>query len=260
MPESEFTVITPLDRPDYRDLIGEVVYDVWPEFMLNDEIGGQYWSALFTEFAEYQFALLNQAGVIAAFANSAPLRWTEPLEELPDDGWDWAMIQSAADRVEGNEPTALCGLQIAVTPDYQRHGLSRVMLDHMVGVARSHGLPQVVIPVRPSMKSRYPLTPIERYITWQREDGLPFDPWLRVHVRSGGRIVKPCTNAMRIDGSVTEWEAWTDIRFPESGDYIVPGALTPVHMDVEQDTGLYVEPNVWVVHEVADADQASGER
>lgn len=40
------------------------------------------------------------------------------------------------------------------------------------------------------------------------------------------------------------------MRFPESGEYIVEGALVPVEMDVERDRGTYVEPNVWMVHEV----------
>ncbi len=38
------------------------------------------------------------------------------------------------------------------------------------------------------------------------------------------------------------------MRFPESGQYIVPGALVPVEIDRENDTGRYVEPNVWMKH------------
>jgi hypothetical protein len=30
----------------------------------------------------------------------------------------------------------------------------------------------------------------------------------------------------------------------------VPGALEPVEMDVEADTGVYVEPNVWMHHAI----------
>jgi hypothetical protein len=28
----------------------------------------------------------------------------------------------------------------------------------------------------------------------------------------------------------------------------VPGALVPVEVDHERDDGLYIEPNVWMVH------------
>jgi hypothetical protein len=38
------------------------------------------------------------------------------------------------------------------------------------------------------------------------------------------------------------------MALPESGVYIVPGALVPIEIDREQDEGVYVEPNVWMVH------------
>ena len=53
---------------------------------------------------------------------------------------------------------------------------------------------------------------------------------------------------MRIPGTVAQWEEWTGVAFPESGPYVVPGALVPVEIDRERDEGLYVEPNVWMVH------------
>jgi hypothetical protein len=56
---------------------------------------------------------------------------------------------------------------------------------------------------------------------------------------------------MTITGPVAAWEGWTDMRFPDSGPYIVPGALTPVTIDREADKGIYVEPNVWMLHEIA---------
>ena len=53
---------------------------------------------------------------------------------------------------------------------------------------------------------------------------------------------------MTITGTVSEWEAWTGMPFPDSGEYVVPGALVPVSIDRELDRGRYVEPNVWVLH------------
>jgi hypothetical protein len=34
------------------------------------------------------------------------------------------------------------------------------------------------------------------------------------------------------------------------GDYIVNNALVPVRVDREKNIGRYIEPNVWVVHNV----------
>ncbi|AQZ62322.1 hypothetical protein BKM31_13375 [[Actinomadura] parvosata subsp. kistnae] len=36
--------------------------------------------------------------------------------------------------------------------------------------------------------------------------------------------------------------------FPDSGSYVVPGALAPVMIDRQHDRGELVEPNVWVQH------------
>lgn len=55
---------------------------------------------------------------------------------------------------------------------------------------------------------------------------------------------------MKVTGSVVEWEKWAGMRFPESGEYVVEGALVPVSMDIERDVGVYVEPNVWMRHPV----------
>jgi hypothetical protein len=38
------------------------------------------------------------------------------------------------------------------------------------------------------------------------------------------------------------------MRFPESGNYVVPGALQPVEIDRERDEGVYEDPNVWMNH------------
>ena len=91
--------------------------------------------------------------------------------------------------------------------------------------------------------------PIERYMTWRRHDGLPFDPWLRLHERLGGQMLTPCPGSVRITGTVAEWESWAGMAFPESGEYVVPGALSLVRIDRERDVGEHIEPNVWVRHD-----------
>ncbi len=108
--------------------------------------------------------------------------------------------------------------------------------------------------VRPTWKERYPLVPIERYARWTREDGLPFDPWIRLHVKLGGRIVRGVPHAMTIPGTVSEWESWTEMSFPESGDYVVPRGAALVSIDRERDQGIYHDPNVWVVHDLTAAE------
>jgi hypothetical protein len=117
-----------------------------------------------------------------------------------------------------------------------------------VGQSRRHA--RLIAPVRPSRKADYPLSDIDRYINWTDDGMLPFDPWLRVHARVGAKTVKVCHRSMTIRGTVAEWRAWTGRPYPESGKYVVSGALNPIDIDLIADQGIYVEPNVWMVHEL----------
>jgi hypothetical protein len=142
----------------------------------------------------------------------------------------------------------LCALQIIIAPECRSQGLSSRMIERMAEIGRDHGLDTLIAPVRPNLKHRYPLASMERYIAWRRSDGTHLDPWLRTHERLGATIAKVAPQSMRIPGSVGQWEEWTEMTFPETGAYVVPGALVPVEIDRERDQGLYVESNVWMVH------------
>jgi hypothetical protein len=124
------------------------------------------------------------------------------------------------------------------------------MLDGMREIAVAEGLGDLVAPIRPSWKERYPLTPIERYATSTTTEGLPFDPWMRVHARLGAEILKPEPQSLLISGDVESWERWTGLFFPETADYVFARGLTTVHIDRQADTGVYWEPNVWMRHKV----------
>jgi hypothetical protein len=151
-------------------------------------------------------------------------------------------------------PTVLCALQILIAPECRGQGLSSRMIERMREIGRAHGLDTLIAPVRPNLKHRYPLTPIESYIAWRRPDGTLLDPWLRTHERLGAEIVKVAPESMRVAGTVAEWEQWAEMAFPETGSYVVPGALVPVEIDRERDEGLYLEPNVWMVHSPSPAE------
>ena len=74
--------------------------------------------------------------------------------------------------------------------------------------------PRVIAPVRPTLKPRYPLSPIEEFARWTRPDGAPLDPWLRTHWRLGARIIATAPRSQTMTGTVAEWQAWTGMAFP----------------------------------------------
>lgn len=251
MTGSEYITITSSENPDLVQSTQKRIGAEWPEFMLHDPVADGL-DDCYVKLPGFQFVLVERASsAVVAIANSIPLAYEGTIEDLPDEGWDWALTKGLEDFAAQKRPCLLCALQIVVFSEGRGKGISRHAVEAMRQIARNHGLTDLVAPVRPSQKSQYPLTPIEKYIRWTNGEGLPTDAWLRVHARLGARIIKPCPQAMTIKGTVAEWESWTGMRFPESGPYVVPGALIPVEIDRKADLGTYIEPNVWMHHPLA---------
>jgi hypothetical protein len=60
------------------------------------------------------------------------------------------------------------------------------------------------------------------YLAMYKADGTVFDPWVRLHLALGAQQLHVCERAMSIQ---MPWEEW-----------------------IQYGSGLYVEPNVWMVH------------
>jgi hypothetical protein len=157
------------------------------------------------------------------------------------------------DRVHQTRPTALVALGAIVDPAHRGQGYSERLVRSMRGLAAEQGLASLLAPVRPTAKAEHPRMPMEEYVRWTRPDGSPFDPWIRVHWRLGAEALAIAPSTLVVEGSVTEWERWTGVTFPASGEYDVPGALQPVRIDRRLDRGRYEEPNLWMRHEAAAA-------
>jgi hypothetical protein len=239
-PVESFTVA---ERPDLAEPAWELTRDVFPEYNNHGDVLNRYWGRLTEELPDFQFHLVGDDGEILARARTIPIRWNGSVEDLPA-GIDGAIARGFDE--EG--ANVLCALVIMIPRALQARGLSSAALAAMLELTRKHGLGSLIAPVRPSWKERYPLVPIERYAEWRRADGLLFDPWLRVHERLGAVVLKPEARSLRITGAIAEWEGWTGMSFPESGDYWFPGGLATVKIDREADEGAYWEPNVWMRH------------
>lgn len=241
-------VVTAAARPDLWRAAETAFRDAWPEYNLHGDVSGQYFGALVPRYAQYQFLVWDaHAERAVARGRTIPFTWDGTLVDLPA-GIDALGLRALDDR---RPPTALSALAAEVATDEQGRGLSSLVISAMADVARDAGFGSLVAPVRPNWKDRYPLIPIDQYAAWARDDGLPFDPWLRVHVRLNATTLRPEPRSLHITGSVTEWENWTGMAFPAKGEYVFPGGLAP--LAVRDGVGDYWEPNVWMLHRVAKA-------
>ncbi|WP_406372460.1 GNAT family N-acetyltransferase [Streptomyces sp. NBC_00647] len=238
------------ERPEMlRDVVG--MADSWPEFLLHDPVGNAHYGRIASELPEYVLFAEDERGRVVAHAYSVPFALAdEEGDELPARGWDEVLARAFSDRRRGTPPDTVSAISIVVAPHAQGGGLSARMLSAMRDNARARGFDEVVAPVRPSAKHLEPATPMREYAFRERSDGLPHDPWLRVHVRAGGRIEAVAPASMTVAASLEEWRDWTGLPFDTEGLVEVPGALVPVHCEPGRGYAVYVEPNVWVRHSV----------
>jgi GNAT superfamily N-acetyltransferase len=238
-------VLTADARPDLWAESEATFHDVWPEYNQHGDVSGEYFGALVPRYAHLQFVVRDaEAEQVVARGRTIPFRWDGTLDDLPA-GIDAMGLRAVRDPAP---PTVLSALAAEVLPDRQGSGLSRLVIGAMADRAAEAGFDALVAPVRPSWKDRYPLIPIEQYTTWTRDDGLPFDPWLRVHARLDATILRHEPHSMQITGTVDEWTEWTGMEFPADGWYVFPGGLAT--LEVRDGTGRYWEPNVWMLHRV----------
>jgi hypothetical protein len=244
-----FKTFTLRERPELEDELERLAHEGWPRFMLQrDQLGvGRYWPRLFDDFADWQFAVCDSFDHVVGAGHSVPFAWEATDADLPET-IAGILERAVQGRAAQRRPSALSALGALVDARARGQGLSRVIVETMRGMAAQWRFDALVAPVRPTRKAAYPLTPMERYVRWTDEEGLPLDPWMRVHARLGAEIVRVIPRSMVIAGTVRQWEAWTDLRFPDSGPYVVPGALEPVLIDRERDEGRYADPNVWMRH------------
>ena len=235
-------------RPDLADG-ADALTTLWPTFMLHDPIADLFYARQ-ADHATHIFSpvdgdeVVGRAYSVPVAIDGHPARGT-----LPADGWDGVVRWAWLDHLAGRPPTHVSALEIMVAPSHRGTGLALRLLEAMKDAARAIVVSELVAPVRPSRKHEEPDTPMAAYAArFRPQDGLPTDPWLRLHVRAGGRIHDVCPTSMTITGTIAQWRTWTGLELERSGPSVIPGALTPVHVDVAQDHAVYVEPNVWVVH------------
>lgn len=246
--------VTTLERnPEVAEQVGRLAEEGWPAFLLHGDT--KHWDRLFDDFAEYQILFREPAGGLIAVGHAVPFVWVGTPEDLPSTMSE-LLKRALRTRRDRSTPNTLSALAAIVTASHQRSGLSAEILRAMRSLAAERGLRSLIAPVRPTLKSSYPLTPFEQYVGWKRDDGSPFDPWLRVHWRLGAEFLKIAPATVTVIGTVADWEEWTGISFPESGEYVVPGALQPIMIDREENLGRYEDPNVWMLHRLTATETA----
>jgi len=239
-------IITTSDRPDLDEQGKEALLAGWPEFIFHDQVSAALIDRAGQYFPRFDVRVLA-GGEVVAGAWGVALRWNGTADNLPD-GYDGALISAISEHESAVPPDTLCVMAAAVRADRRGAGLAGQSLTELRARAAQAGLAKVIVPVRPTLKSRYPLASMADFARWARGDGTHIDPWIRTHQRLGATILCPAPRSMVVAGTIAEWEDWAGMAFPQTGRYVVPGALDLVEIDAERDHGMYTETNLWMRH------------
>ncbi|KAK2749371.1 hypothetical protein FQN57_006303 [Myotisia sp. PD_48] len=178
------------------------------------------------------------------------------------------------------KPNALCALAITLVPGMRQQGLADMMIKRMKQAAIEAGFHILVVPLRPTKKAEYPLVDIEEYMRWEQTDKtgtvqadpkLPFDPWLRKHIRMGARLVKAARSSTTYQTTRARWSSWINqdladqTKQLDETDWLVEpstgkkyteitfqGGLAPLRVYKDEDIATYIEPNIWIYHPLSD--------
>lgn len=240
-----------VERLDARtwpdDVLDPLFEGAFPEFIEADVTAKKYIDRVRKWFADLNIILVDEDQAPVATGWGVPIRWNGELEDLPA-GYTDTTKRAVEGRERGEEPDTFVICGGIVSRDRTGQGMAGELITALRDLAPAAGCARVLAPVRPTLKPAYPLTPIDTFAGWTRPDGAPLDPWLRTHWRLGGRIIATALRSQTMTGTVAEWESWTGMAFPSTGEYVIPRGLSVLHIDRENDLGSYVEPNVWVRH------------
>lgn len=194
--------VEPTNQRDWTDEQMDRLFAAgFPAFITADPEVKKYIARVRDYFPQLDVILVGDEGQPAATGWGVPIPWTDQVEDLPPSFAD--ILRGAVEAHESGADTnafVICGG--VVHPELKGTGTASELVRALIKTGQNHGLTRVLAPLRPTRKHLYPLIRIEEYAAWIRNDGLPFDPWLRLHVRAGGRVIALAPTAQTMIGSV----------------------------------------------------------
>jgi hypothetical protein len=150
-------IFTTSERHDLDEQTRAAFLPTWPQFIFHDPVDAEYLDRAGTYFPHHDVLLLED-GEVAASGWGVPIRWDGSPGGLPDGGYDGALMSAVTGHEKSVPVDTLCIMAAAVKAGSQGTGLAGNVLTALRTRATAAGLQHVITPVRPALKSRYPLT------------------------------------------------------------------------------------------------------
>jgi hypothetical protein len=157
------------------------------------------------------------------------------------------LISKSLKDTRHNIANTLVAIGVVVAKNFVNKGLSSEVLKQFAANAKVRNFDNLIVPVRPALKSKHPEVLMEEYLGW-RKDEEHYDPWIRVHQRLGAKILGIAPNTLTVQGAIEDWKRWTNCVYTPGELFAPEGALSPVEFSDKSNIGIYKDPNVWMKH------------
>lgn len=231
------------ESPDLASRISELEDETFPTFLNEEPIWQNNQADIMHTFANYHYLVLDEAGNVVGANINVPLAWSGDPHDLPS--YNELLELCLAQHKAGLKPTALVGILGAVAPEYQGKGLAKLLMKTNTQTQRKYGFSYYLSPIRPAIKQLYPNYSLETFLSWRMSEGDLIDSWLNFFRKAGATELGIARDAITMEAPLEQWEQWTGITFPATGQFIIPGGHQMLNVDVSRNTGTYSEDHLW---------------
>lgn len=260
LPEG-FEWATSLDRDG--DEVTSLADNVWPEFLtMKPDL------EIIVPHEPYQYDRYNQqryfiwgireieSNRLVACINSLSIDTHKEQEVFDQGGWQWALRAS----LEDEQVNTLCLTSVTVAREFRGLGFATLLVCSAKEQAKSLKFHNLLVPVRPTEKHRFPELSLEQYLTpfyqlnSQDNDFLDkekfYDPWIKLHLKQGATLLNICEQSMVITASIRWWEERTNTSIAQLSEIHFPLGLVPLKIDQKNNMATYAEPNIWMKYSI----------
>jgi hypothetical protein len=194
------------------------------------------------------------------------IKWDGSIDDLPG-GWEDTVRRCYKDCGDpgGKGCNTIVGMLVFTLSHVRNKGLSTLFLDEMAGLGRGCGYDHMLVPaLAPIQFERvFAGKPFAELASMRRDDGLPSDYWVRLHVRKGARILGYSAESHRFAMSTGDFHTYiSSDPVDKSGSHVVrlnrdmsfgreaTDIWQQVYADVEHDVVFFNWGCVWVQYDL----------
>ena len=229
-------------------IVKSAVSSAWPPHLRLGTMDGRLKWLYDKLFFSCRVVLLANGSDIAGTVKGIPLHWNTEISELPKT-WEQVVEVGVNQHQSGVTPNAFVILGGSIAPCYKTNGLSKYLLKAMKELCLRQGICTLLAPVRPSAKHNFPSMCTEEYIKLTDSDGRVLDPWLRMHLAEGARVLHIASNFQRVEANINDWSELVDSELLREQHVVVPLANELLSIDHKAGMGVLSESNIWIIYE-----------